>query len=241
MSTILRNKIADYLGKGTEIMFMGAGFNSLNEEPNAQTSSKTYINEVNSTTRITNYQPVFPYDSDFMKDEKAIYELYLTGRNRKTGTDAEFDYYRVDLFEQVRGTSHYPARKMRVSNEVSSFEGEGGAEITVSGNLNQIGNHVDGVFNVATKNFIEEFKVAIAISGTSFTATPNIGAPTGHSFKYKADTKAIPIPASGEAATNFNETLTIGNAIPKGGNTHITVVLVDSSSKVVAFGEAKIE
>lgn len=130
---------------------------------------------------------------------------------------------------------------MRVSNEVSSFEGEGGAEITVSGNLNQIGNHVDGVFNVATKNFIEEFKVAIVVSGQNFTATPNIGAPAGYSFKYKADTKAIPIPASGEAATNFNETLTVGNAIPKGGNTHITVVLVDSSSKVVAFGEAKIE
>ena len=70
MSTILRNKIADYLGKGTEIMFMGAGFNSLNEEPNAQTSSKTYINEVNSTTRITNYQPVFPYDSDCILQEE---------------------------------------------------------------------------------------------------------------------------------------------------------------------------
>ena len=241
MSTILRNKIADYLGKGTEIMFMGAGFNSLNEEPNAQTSSKTYINEVNSTTRITNYQPVFAYDSDFMKDEKAIYELYLTGRNRLTGADAEFDYYRVDLFEAQRGANLYPARKMRVSNEVSSFEGEGGSEITVSGNLNQIGNHVDGVFNVSTKNFIEEFKVAIAISTTNFTATPSIGAPAGYSFKYKLDTKAIPIPASGDPATNFNEALTIGTAISKGNNTHITVVLVDANSKIVAFGESEIK
>lgn len=241
MSTILRNKIADYLGKGTEIMFMGAGFNSLNEEPNAQTSSKTYINEMNSTTRVTNYQPVFPYDSDFMKDEKAIYELYLTGRNRKTGVDAEFDYYRVDLFEAQRGANLYPARKMRVSNEVSSFEGEGGAEITVSGNLNQIGNHVNGVFNVSTKKFTEEFEVAIAVSGSNFTATPNIAAPVGHSFKYKADSKAVPIPYAGDSATNFSETLNIGSNISKGSNTHITVVLVDSSNKVVAFGEAKIE
>lgn len=240
MSTILRNKIADYLGKGTEIMFMGAGFNSLNEEPNAQTSSKTYINEVNSTTRITNYQPVFPYDSDFMKDEKAIYELYLTGRNRLTGTDAEFDYYRVDLFEAARGANLYPARKMRVSNEVSSFEGEGGAEITVSGNLNQVGSHVDGVFNVSTKNFIEEFKVAIVVSGQNFTATPNISAPAGYSFKYKLDTKSIAIPASGAEATAFTQTLS-GVEISKGNNAHIMVVLVDSSSKVVAFGEAKIE
>lgn len=241
MSTILRNKIADYLGKGTEIMFMGAGFNSLNEEPNAQTSSKTYINEVNSTTRITNYQPVFAYDSDFMKDEKAIYELYLTGRNRLTGADAEFDYYRVDLFEAARGVNLYPARKMRVSNEVSSFEGEGGSEITVSGNLNQIGKHVDGVFNVSTKNFIEEFKVAIVIAGLNFTATPNIAAPSGYSFKYKADTKAVAIPASGETATNFTDTLTIGSNIVKGSNTYITVVLVDGSNKIVAFGEAEIK
>ena len=175
-----------------------------------------------------------------MKDEKAIYELYLTGRNRRTGVDAEFDYYRVDLFESQRGANLYPARKMRVSNEVSSFEGEGGAEITVSGNLNQIGNHVDGVFNVSIKNFIEEFKVAIALSGANFTATPNIGAPEGHSFKYKADTKAIPIPASGENATNFTQDLTIGNSIVKGTNTHITVVLVDRSNKIVAFGEAEI-
>ena len=128
---------------------------------------------------------------------------------------------------------------MRVSNEVSSFEGEGGAEITVSGNLNQIGNHVDGVFNVATKNFIEEFKVAIVVSGQNFTATPNIGAPTGHSFKYKADTKAIPIPASGAEATAF--TTLSGAEISKGNNTHIMVVLVDGNSKIVAFGEAKIE
>lgn len=241
MSTILRNKIADYLGKGTEIMFMGAGFNSLNEEPNAQTSSKTYINEVNSTTRITNYQPVFPYDSDFMKDEKAIYELYLTGRNRRTGVDAEFDYYRVDLFEAQRGANLYPARKMRVSNEVSSFEGEGGAEITVSGNLNQIGNHVNGVFNVSNKKFTEEFEVAIVVAGTNFTATPNIAAPAGYSFKYKADSKAVPIPDAGDSATNFTDTLTIGSNIAKGSNTHITVVLVDGSNKIVAFGESEIK
>lgn len=240
MSTILRNKIADYLGKGTEIMFMGAGFNSLNEEPNAQTSSKTYINEVNSTTRITNYQPVFPYDSDFMKDEKAIYELYLTGRNRKTGVDAEFDYYRVDLFEAQRGANLYPARKMRVSNEVSSFEGEGGAEITVSGNLNQIGNHFDGVFNVSTKNFIEEFKVAIVVSGQNFTATPNISAPAGYNFKYKLDTKSISIPASGGESTAFAQALS-GAEISKGNNTHIMVVLVDGSNKIVAFGESEIK
>ena len=88
-------------------------------------------------------------------------------------------------------------------------------------------------FNVSTKNFIEEFKVAIAISTTNFTATPSIGAPAGYSFKYKLDTKAIPIPASGDPATNFNEALTIGTAISKGSNTHITVVLVEFTFLIV--------
>ena len=46
---ITRNLIADYLNTGTSASpvysLMGAGFNSLDENPNAQTDKKTYINE----------------------------------------------------------------------------------------------------------------------------------------------------------------------------------------------------
>lgn len=235
MATILRNKIADYLGKDNQIMFMGTGFNSLNEEPNAQTTQKTYINEVNSTTNITSYQPVFPYNSDLMKDEEAVYALYKTGRDRKTGVDAEFDYYRVDLFEERNG-NHYPARKMRVSNEVSSFEGEGGQDITVSGNLNQVGDSIDGMFDVTTRNFIQMFKIELGTKGPATTVTAHIDVPVGYSLNYLTDAAPHTIPQSG--APLLGTTPLVGT-VDTDVNAHVLIVLKDNGDNVVAFGMAE--
>lgn len=232
MATILRNKIADYLGKDNKIMFMGTGFNSLNEEPNAQTTQKVYINEVNSTTNITSYQPVFPYNSDLMKDEEAVYALYKTGRNRDTGIDAEFDYYRVDLFEDRNG-NHYPARKMRVSNEVSSFEGEGGQDITVSGNLNQVGDSVDGMFDVTTRNFIQMFKIELGVKGAATTVTAHIDVPPTYSLKHKLSATPHDIPQSGQTLMGA---LPIAPTVDTTTDDYVLVVLVDAADNVVAFG-----
>lgn len=235
MATILRNKIADYLGKDNKIMFMGAGFNSLNEEPNAQTTQKTYINEVNSTTNITSYQPVFPYNSDLMKDEEAVYALYKTGRNRDTGINAEFDYYRVDLFEDRNG-NHYPARKMRVSNEVSSFEGEGGQDITVSGNLNQVGDSVDGMFDVTTRNFIQMFLVELGAKGADTNVTVDIEIPTGYKLHYLTSDAPHKIPQSGQQLGGTQE---LNAGINTDTEPHVLVVLKDANDNVVAFGMAE--
>lgn len=237
MATILRNKIADYLGKADKIMFMGTGFNSLNEEPNAQTTQKTYINDVNSTTNITSYQPVFPYNSDLMKDEEAIYALYKTGRNRNTGIDAEFDYYRVDLFEDRKG-NHYPARKMRVSNEVSSFEGEGGQDITVSGNLNQVGDSIDGMFDITTRNFIQMFLIELGAKGTTTSVTANIDIPTGYKLHYKTSNNPHTIPQSGVALQGTTE---LKGDINTTAESYVLIVLKDEKDNIVAFGmdEAK--
>ena len=232
MATILRNKIADYLGKDNKIMFMGTGFNSLNEEPNAQTTQKVYINEVNSTTNITSYQPVFPYNSDLMKDEEAVYALYKTGRNRDTGINAEFDYYRVDLFEDRNG-NHYPARKMRVSNEVSSFEGEGGQDITVSGNLNQVGDSVDGMFDVTTRNFIQMFKIELGPQGPDTSVTVDIDVPLGYSLHYMTGQAPHTIPQSG---VELMGTTPLAGGVDTLANQHVLVVLKDGANKVVAFG-----
>lgn len=235
MATILRNKIADYLGKDNQIMFMGTGFNSLNEEPNAQTTQKTYINEVNSTTNITSYHPVFPYNSDLMKDEEAVYALYRTGRDRKTGVDAEFDYYRVDLFEERNG-NHYPARKMRVSNEVSSFEGEGGQDITVSGNLNQVGDSIDGMFDVTTRNFIQMFKIELGAKGLATTVTAHIDVPAGFKLEYEVGAAPQTIPQSGAP---LGTTQTLNATVNTDADAHVLVVLKDGNDNVVAFGMAE--
>ena len=60
---------------------MGAGFNSLDENPNAQTDKKTYINESTSSTTIKSYDTQFPFDTDFIKDELAVEKLVSISYN----------------------------------------------------------------------------------------------------------------------------------------------------------------
>ncbi|HBF8686597.1 TPA: hypothetical protein KO123_003391 [Clostridioides difficile] len=205
METIQRYKIADYLGilgddGQNSWELMGAGFNTLDENPSAQSDSKTYINDRNSTSAIKSYQTQFPFESDLIKSEKAIMELYKIGRDQATGADAERDYLRVELFLPIQGKENtFKARKFRVSVEVSGLAGAGGETIIVSGNLNSVGNFIDGEFNTQTKIFtengeevppIESLKVLTinSVAGTStgntkITVTPTLE--SENSYKYK--------------------------------------------------------
>lgn len=160
--TVIRNQIADYLNVGTSAtedwVLMGAGFNTLDENPNAQSESKVYINDKAKTSYIKSYEPQFPFDTDLIKSEKAIMALYDVGRNQKTGADAEKDYLRVELFQPVDSgeppkANTFKARKFRVSVEVSGCAGNGGEAIKVTGNLNNVGTFEDGEFNTQTKTF----------------------------------------------------------------------------------------
>lgn len=153
---IKRNMIADYIEVGEAYELMGTGFTKLDENPNAQTETVNYIHEVTSSSSIESYQTQFPYDSHVIKSQAAVMALYNTGRNHDTGSDAEFNYVRVDLFQPVESEGEdesYLARQFRVCNEVSSFAGEGGKKITVSGNLNAVGDFVAGKFDVKSKTF----------------------------------------------------------------------------------------
>lgn len=180
--TIQRYQIADYLGctNGVDesIEFMGVGFNTLNESPSAQTDTgKVYICDKSASSTIKSYQTQFPFDTDLIKNEKTVMELYDIGRNHRTGGDAERDYYRVELFEPITGQANtYKARKFRVAVEVSSVEGEGGNTVRVTGNLNGIGDFVDGTFNTATRTFIPaygaEYLVTFSV-GISSTQIPD--------------------------------------------------------------------
>lgn len=160
MEKVMRHQIADYLNTGTAeeeaYALMGAGFNSLNEEAGAQTESVTYINDKSATKYVKSYETVFPFETDLISDEDAVTFIYDVGRNQKTGTDAETDYVRVELFSPVSAPetpNTFKARKFRVSVEVSSTEGEGGSIVKMSGNLNVVGDFVDGTFDTSTKTF----------------------------------------------------------------------------------------
>ena len=155
--TVLRNMIADYLDVGTtttpEWALMGPGFNSLDENPQAQVDTKAYISDKSATSTIKGYQTQFPFDTDLIEDEKAVTALYGIGRNQKQGADAELDYVRVELFKGATASTSYPARKFRVAVEVSNVQGAGAEVIKVTGNLNSVGDFVDGTFDIKTKTF----------------------------------------------------------------------------------------
>lgn len=159
MEAVMRYQVADYLnvgGDSTETYaLMGVGFNTLDESPNAQKDAKTYINQKAQTSTIKSYQPTFAFDSDLIADEEAVMALYDIGRNQKTGAEAELDYVRVELFEEAggSGTNTFKARKFRVAVEISTISGEGGGVMKVSGNLNGVGDFIDGTFNTETKKF----------------------------------------------------------------------------------------
>lgn len=89
MDAVMRYQVADYLNtakSGTEsFALMGVGFNTLDESPNAQKDSKTYINQKSQTSTIKSYQPAFAFDSDLIADEAAVMALYEIGRNQLTG------------------------------------------------------------------------------------------------------------------------------------------------------------
>lgn len=164
MDAIKRNQIADYLNVGIsdseEYELMGFGFETLDEDYGAKTDTTCYINQETSSTTLISYDGEFPYTFAYIQGEKALMSLQKTGRNHETGTDAERDYVRVDLFDPVLESSNtYKARKFRVTNIPGSTKGNGGEKVKTDGSLKPVGDPIQGTFNVSTKKFTADSDV----------------------------------------------------------------------------------
>ena len=189
-AALLRNAIADYAKIGESFELMGTGFTSLNESPNAQTDSETYINETTSSSDITGYETEFPYTSRLIPSQKAIYALYKMGRDHATGDAAQLTYVRVELFNPIGEPSEevaeYTARQFTVANEVSDVEGDGGEKISVSGTLHAVGDPVLGKFDTVKKEFTAgdfKGKYDTALEAIRATGTKVLSTPAGASTK----------------------------------------------------------
>lgn len=166
-----RHEFADYLNiqdtDNPSFVLMGTGFTTLDENPGAQTSKKKYVNEAASSSSITSYETVFPFESDLIIQQEAVLALYNVGRNHYTGSDAEFQYVRVELWDKVPDKQNeFAARLFTVSAEITSISGED--EIAVAGNLNAVGDPINGTFNTETKVFAP-------IAESAGTTTPGGG------------------------------------------------------------------
>ncbi len=162
-SALIRNMIGDYLEVNGKNELCGIGFTKLNESPGAQSDSTTYINEVTSSSDIIGYETEFPYEFDAIPSQRALYMLWLDGRDHHTGNMAQHTFFKVDLFNPIgepsKEKAEYKARKFTVSNEVSEYSGDGGHKITASGTLHAVGDPIQGKFDTVTMTFTEgEFK-----------------------------------------------------------------------------------
>ena len=144
-----------YMKVGESFELAGTGFTELNEEPNAQTTSKKYINSKSSSSSITSYEGEHPFTADQIPSEEVIKDLISIGKERKTGTDAEREFVRVDLDEKAEGDTSgtaFKARMFTVAAEISSFSDNDG-ELQVEGTLHDKGDPVMGKFDTKAKTF----------------------------------------------------------------------------------------
>lgn len=122
----------------------------MDEEFGAQSESSKYIHEPSEYSSVVAYTSVFPFTTHMIPDEEAVNALYAVGRNHLTGEEAEFEYCRVELWD-TKTEGKFAARKFTVSAEITKMSGDNKQE--VSGNLNAVGDPVNGTFDTKTKTF----------------------------------------------------------------------------------------
>lgn len=115
---VMRNKVADYLKVGETFELMGVGFETLDENPNAQSMQKTYVNQATASSFITSYQTEFSYSADMIASEKAIMALYECGRITSPVPMRSLNTFELIFFPRLmappilsrRGNSWFPTR-----------------------------------------------------------------------------------------------------------------------------------
>lgn len=163
MTVRSRTLVADYLSVNGKFELMGAGFTQIDENTNAKTSSKQYVNDKTSTNSITSYETSFDFETDQIRSESAVEFLCNVGEMHLIGSDAETDYIRVDLDKPSTTSGSFRARKFNVAIEVDDLSSKDG-EMSAKGKLLCKGDFVLGSFDTSSKTFTEGF---VETAGTS--------------------------------------------------------------------------
>lgn len=142
------------VGASETIYLMGVGIKSLNASPSPKYESVGYIHEKNANGVVTGYENSFDVDYDDITDDNAVAALMAVQREQKTGVDAEFNYYKVDLLDRVGSTGTvYNAKKYKVVCEAGDETNEAQGIVSSSATLHQSGDFVAGTFDTSTLAF----------------------------------------------------------------------------------------
>lgn len=204
-NVIKRHQYADYLNVGTaetpNFVLMGAGFTTLDENPNAQTESVKYVNDVSASSSVVSYETQFPFEAEQIAEEEAIDALYEVGRNHYTGTDAEFDYVRVELWNGVTSYVITSDATVDASKTYYTRSGSAGAYVYTA-----VANPVDA--DIAT--YYE--KVTSGYEARKFTVSAEISSIAGENkMALSGNLNAVGDPILGTFDTTL-KTFTAANA-----------------------------
>lgn len=156
-NVVQRHLVGNYLGENAAgsanqtYNLMGLGFTEINGKTGVETKEKQYVHQKAKTTRVSSYNAAWDFTADHIPSQTPISQLYNVGRNQLTGDAACFDYIVVDLWDTPTQTS-YPARKFKVSAEISEYSPDD-SEMQVKGTLHQQGDFVEGTFNISDNTF----------------------------------------------------------------------------------------
>ena len=152
---------ARYLGIGqlesSDIQLMNIGISKMEESSNPTEKSVQYIGDKSKSNKVTGYDTQFSIESDLIKNEAVVEDLYDIFYYRKVGVAAQRYLYLVDLWRPVADkTGVYKARKLKTTAVISSKTPNPGETITFAGDLKGIGDFEYGTFDVATKTFTKD-------------------------------------------------------------------------------------
>ncbi len=155
----MREKLVHYFNIGTsgkpEYVLLGDGITSLTEEFNPESDTKQYINQSNGTTVIKSYTPSISIEKEYLQDDSLQKWIDEKVKTLPTGSNAESDYIRINLFDESGTAGIYNAVKRRCTFQFDSVGGDAGSELVSALTLGGIGDGILGTFDTATKTFTE--------------------------------------------------------------------------------------
>ncbi len=154
---ITRNLLRQYYGIGTTPTYhLCTPFTKMQEINNAETDEVVFINDVNGSPSVVGYANAFSFTAQVQEGDAVVDDLLVISRGQKTGADCERYVVDVDMnmADSVVGGSYY-ARKFKVAVACAPPTGNPKSITVVYGTMHQVGNMVEGLFDVATKTFTE--------------------------------------------------------------------------------------
>jgi hypothetical protein len=131
---------------------LGEGVTTGTINMNPKTTEETYIHEDTASISVDSYAPTMPVEMTAVQGDAVFSFIDGLRKDRAVLGDAETYIVNVWLYEAAVGGA-YPAEKQKVSIQVDTFGGDGGAPTKINYTLNYVGDAVVGTFNPSTLVF----------------------------------------------------------------------------------------